>query len=590
MKIRLNLTAALLAVSLLVLCAAYRADAAPTLTAGGLLQFTSQSEFQQAFPGLPKEDFEESTIGNTAFASFPRPLNSSTSNAYFAAGDILPGLNITSTGTAASGYELGVIGGNYATWNNTSKSVMNENYFNLFTIEFTGSNVNAVGMDLVFILTTGNAEIKIYTTGNTLIDTITYTLGATPTFFGIYSSQPITKMTMAKTPNDNWVSIDNIQFGTLTPNVTFFTNQAAFEAAHPGLPKEDFEESGVADDSFLLFQSPLNSASNVPPAFVPGDIIPGLQIGLTALLSPADMVVMGSNGGPFPNDSKAVFAGMDVLDGLVIELTNYTAYAVGMDLSLTNINADATIVIYKPFGQILGVTTWSLLETAETFFGVSSNDVIAKIIILTNGGFEMVDDIQFGGSLADLTFYQTEADFRNASGTLLLEDFSEAPVPDNMANICNEPIDGSSNQPGCFAPGDILPNISFQTENSLYQGCPACMVLFGKMTGFDNTTPMIGVLSYPDLLEVSFSGRRVDFVGMKLGVTPYISVYGTDDALLGSAVNIPPASSLDFWGVVSQKPIGRITIYGAYLDDIMFGARFPWPMFLPAINGAPATP
>ncbi len=585
MNRRRNLTAALLAATLLVLCAAYPADAAPTLTAGGLLQFTNQTEFQQAFPGLPKEDFEESPVGSGSLLLCTAPINSLTDNNCFSPGDILPGLAIDTVSPPAVPSEaLSVAGNGY--FGVVSDTVGSGSVTTGLEISFSGSDIHAVGMNLSDSINI-NGTIKIYGPSDALLDTIIRPLTTTPAFFGLYSSQPITRITIEST---DWEFVDNIQFGTFAPNVAFYTSQAAFEAAHPGLPKEDFEESGVADDEFIGFQSPLNSASNVPPAFVPGDIIPGLQIGLTPPPSPSDLVVAGRDGVPFPaNDSKAVFAGKNVLDGLVIELTNYTAYAAGMDLSL-HINADATIVIYKPFGQILGVTTLPLLNSAETFFGVSANDVIAKIIILTDSGFEMVDDIQFGGSLADLTFYQTETAFRNAAGSLLLEDFSEAPVPDNMTTICNEPIDSSTNQPGCFAPGDILADVSFQTENSLYQDCPACLVLFGKMTGFDNTTPMMGVLSLPDLLEVSFSGGGVDFVGMKLSGPSIISVYGSEGTLLGSAVNNILVSPLDFWGVASKKPIGRITISSAYLDDIMFGAKFPWPMFLPAIHGAPATP
>ncbi|HBI16484.1 MAG TPA: hypothetical protein DDY20_13430 [Desulfobulbaceae bacterium] len=280
-------------------------------------------------------------------------------------------------------------------------------------------------------------------------------------------------------------------------------------------------------------------------------------------------------------------------DNLMTLFSGFNAYAVGMDLMPVipsgTANQTAFIAVYGRGGRILGTTTISLASTLETFLGLDSKHLIlgASVTIFNTPRYECIDNIQFGGFPKDLIFYQTETAFRNATGTLLLEDFSQGQVPDNMDNVCNEPIDSSTNQPGCFWAGDILPGISFQTENSLDPACPACMYVLGRnWGGYGNTTPMIYASTPdPDMLEVSFSGRRVNFVGMKLGVIAVIFVYGTDGTLLGSAVNnFPPVSPLDFWGVASRKPIGRITIYGAILDDIMFGARFPWPMFLPAIN------
>jgi len=450
---------------------------------------------------------------------------------------------------------------------------------------------------LVFIMATGDAEIKIYTTGDALLETFSaYALGSTPTFFGIYSNQPITRITMAKVPNDNWVSIDNIQFGTMTSDLTFYTDQSVFEAAHPGLPVEDFEESSIADTAIDSFPQPLYSTDSA--YFSEGDILDGLYISTVSTVNPSSsLFTVGGSYLVFYNTTKAVgtsYAG----DNLSISFSRYNAYAVGMELMFAALDGDATIVIYNNMGKILGVTRWPLFSSGETFFGVHSNDLINKMYILNNDRYEIVDNIRFGGLPDGLTFYSTEADFKKARANLPWEDFSESPVVDNTTNTCNEPVDIATNQAGCFVPGDIVPNISFQTEDSLQMSCPACMEVYGANSGsLGNMTPMLAV-QQPDFLEIAFSGKNVHYVGMDHYSNGLISVYGANDTLLGTAINNWSCGSavLDFWGVSSAEPISRITFDGggldpAYLNEIWFGGKFPWPSFLPAINGrSTATP
>ena len=583
---------------------AFQVYGAPTVTPGGLLLFSTHSEFEQALPGLPLEDFEESTIGDTSAGTLVRPLDSSTSNAYFSAGDIQDGLTITASGTLSPGSELVIAGGNHLTWNNTSKAISNNNLFNLFTIEFSDPDVNAVGMDLVFITSTGNAEMKIYTTGDTLIDTVIYALGATPTFFGIYSVQPITKITMTKTPNDNWVSIDNIQFGAVTSNLTFYTDQTAFEAAYPGLPVEDFEESPVAPGSQVIFGEPLENITNAPGAFAPGDIMDDIHVKTVFTATPSTALnVLGENyASLMGNPSKLVCSSAGLHDDLQIMLYNLTAsgveidtYALGMDLMQwhpsTYPPADCVIAVYDITGRLLGSTKMAVLAGKENFIGVFSKQPFLKVTMqFTGDDHECVDNIQFGGSPRGLTFYSTEADFTKARNNLPKEDFSKSPVTaTGPPLLCDEPIDSTTNQAGCFSPGDILPNITFQTEESLSPFCPNCLGLYGPNTGIlGNATPFLAV-NPPDLLEISFSGQRVHYAGMNLYLITLVSIYGPDDTLLGTTISYPAAPIFTFKGVRSFEPISRITITGvsgpSVLDYIMFGGKFPWAMYQPAING-----
>lgn len=574
---------------------------AMNLTPNGLFAYTSQSEFESAFPGLAKEDFEESTIGDIFGNAFPKPLNSSTGNAYFSPGDILDGLNITTEGTAVSGNELVIVGGNYSTWNNTSKAVSNNSLLNLFTIEFSGSIVNAVGMDLVFSSTTGDCVIKIYTNGDMLIETVTQALAVTPTFFGIYSTQPITKITLTKTPNDNRVVVDNIQFGTVSSHLTFYTDQNGFEAVHPGLTVEDFEESPVAPTTRVEFPAPLDKNTDVIGVFTPGDILDDIHIQPITISTPATALqVVGVNYlSLMGNPSKLVCQGAGGSD-LWVRFYNETAseyeldtYAVGMDLMqfapLGTAPQDAVVAVYDLYSKLLGSTTVSVLAGQGNFIGVDSIEAIVDITIQFIGSFppkECVDNIQVGGSPpAGLTFYSTEADFKKTRSGLPKEDFAESQVPDNTPQICNEPLDSATNETGCFAPGDILPNITFQTENSLLAACPACLNFYGANTSLGNTTPILNVLP-PDKLELVFSGKMVHFAGINMYSLALISIYDLNDTLLGSAVHYPLTIDLGFWGVKSAEPIGRITLWGGgYLSEVIFGGNFPWTMYRAAMNG-----
>ena len=572
----------------------FHVQATPTLTPGGLLTFTSQWEFEDAFPGLPIEDFEESPVISPGIVGFPEPLNDSTNvSGVFVPGDIQPGLAIQTVEGIHPSNGLFVIGSGH--FSNSSKAVGINWSSDTMDILFNGDDVYAVGMDLMLNIVAASVTISIYGPGNTLLDALSPTIQVTETFFGVYSTQPITHITIGSAGQAEIV--DNIQFGAVTSNLTLYTDQAAFESAHPGLPVEDFEESTIADTGVDFFAEPLDSStSNV--YFSPGDILEGLLIRTVSPFIPAS--ALATVGGAYlgaSNATKAIathFSG----DNLSIAFPGFNAYAVGMDLMFRDTDADATIIVYNIIGKILGVTTWSILSSSETFFGVYSNDLIGKIIVLNNIRIEFVDNIRFGGLPDGLTFYSTAADFKKARANLPWEDFSESPVVDNTTNTCNEPVDIATNQAGCFVPGDIVPNISFQTEDSLQMSCPACMEVYGANSGsLGNMTPMLAV-QQPDFLEIAFSGKNVHYVGMDHYSNGLISVYGANDTLLGTAINNWSCGSavLDFWGVSSAEPISRITFDGggldpAYLNEIWFGGKFPWPSFLPAINGrSTATP
>lgn len=594
---RLKITTILVGCSLLLLIvAAFQANAAPTPTTNGLLQFTSQSDFESAFPGLPKEDFEESPIGSGLVDICTGPIDNTTNQPpnCFVPWDILDGLSIDSD----PGHQPRIVGIGYASLTTTSVTLASHPLSDILSISFSGPEIYAVGMDLAAGTAGGTYQVKVYGAGNTLLETITSPAATTSgVFFGLYSPQPITKITL-----DNGINefVDNIQFGGTASTLTFYTDQSTFEAAHPGLPVEDFEESPVADTTLVVFAQPLDKTTNAPGAFVPGDILDDLHIQtITSTATATALQVVGDNFlGSMGNSSKVVCDGPGGTD-LDVRFFNQTAseveidtYAVGMDLwqwaPAVSLPRNSVVVVYDMLGRILGTTTVSIAAGQGNFFGVSSNQVIIKITFqLLGPDTECIDNIQYGGSVEGLTFYRTKDDFKKARSNLPVEDFSESPVPDATPVACSEPIDSTTNEAGCFAPGDILPNITFQTENSLNPACPNCLVVYGaNMPTVGNTTPMITV-SPPDLLELAFSGKNVHFTGLSMYSINIFSIYGPNDTLLGTSIRYPAVPPLlGFWGVESTKPISRITIWGgpALVNEVMFGGKFPWSMYRAAMT------
>lgn len=568
----------LIAAFLLLSLSAFQANAAPTVTTGGLLHYSSQAEFETAYPGLPVEDFEESTVVTSGV--FAQPLNSGTSNAYFSAGDILPGITITTEGGNNPGVELIVtVAGQYG-WTNTSKAITNNYETNNLTLDFSTSYTYTVGMDLFMrSQTSGSIDVNVYTDGNTLVDTVTVTLSSPPTFAGIHSPVRITKITFQPTTTE-FEGIDNIQFGG---GATFYTSQATFESANPGLPVEDFEESTIGDTGGDGMVGPINSTTT-NAYFTAGDILDGLQLNS---VPSNNIFTIGGNFSNWGNTSKTVGSNI-TSDYFQIDFLNNDiynprqVYSVGMDVMFLYSPQTATFVVYGPSGVILGVTEQAL-QTTASFFGVYSNQPISRIDIIDSSGVDsvMVDNIQFGGLPMGLTFYTSQTTF---PGGLKSEDFTESPVAESSVLQCDEPIDSSTNN-SCFSTGDITAGVSFSTVDSI--SCPTCMTVFGDNSVCGNSPKTLGTFPGGDRLQIDFSGK-VKTAGFYVYNSIFlVYVYGENDELLGSAYVTQYECAGGFWGVKSKKTITRLVLgqvpTTVYLDYVLFGGGFPWPMFLPAV-------
>ena len=552
--------------------------AAPTASTNGLLVFSSQAEFETAFPDLPKEDFEGGTTPAGGTTVCTSPIDNTTTCAGL---NIEDGLSISGPPTAT----MVVYGAGFGGWAPASTSLSTIFATDTHLIDFTGGNVNAVGFDLTGSAPT-TATVNVFGASG-LLDTLTVAITTiTPTFRGIYSVEPITQI-LINAPSIR--VIDNIQFGAIPSNLTFYTSQGVFTGAHPSLPVEDFEESGVTDTTYLNFTGPLDSASNIPGVFSPGDILPGLRInGLTSNA----MITIGGNyeqGGKNIGNTTKVVAVNSITDGQRFDFINYDAYAVGMDLMRAWNAGNVTMAVYGPYGILLGTTTQTI-QLSETFLGVYSNQPITRIEVLETTDVVLVDNIRFGGSPNGLTFFDSEASFLAAKSGLRVENFQESPVaPGGFKNL-PPPINSTTNVAGAFSPGDILPGISFQIA---HQSIGTQMVILGDGF-FGAPTIVIGPNTFADNLEMTFARKNIRYFGtdaMVLAGGPadmLFSVYDDHDNFIGSALRNIGTTSV-FLGFVSSKHVSRITITnpggaGELVDNVRFGA-FPWPTIMPAISG-----
>ncbi len=180
--------------------------------------------------------------------------------------------------------------------------------------------------------------------------------------------------------------------------LAFYTDQAAFEAAAPGLPVEDFEAGNVPPAGVTGCSDPYDSTTS-DACWSPGDLIPGFSIGSS---SGAGTVILGA--GVIGNTS--IVTGPDTfVDSTLVAFTDPNTFAVGMDLVLFPETLD--IDIFGVGDVLLGSTTGNATQ-AGSFWGVIAGQQIIRIEVSSpSGGGELVDNLQFGLGAPALTLSST---------------------------------------------------------------------------------------------------------------------------------------------------------------------------------------
>ena len=113
---------------------------------GGSVFFTyDRTELESRCPGLPEEDFEEANVPPGGITGFEGPLDSTSSNAVFSSGDIIPGVTFEGVTTLPDSLSVPAAG-HYGA---ASKFLLYNWSNSYMTIDFPAGTVNTVLMDVI---------------------------------------------------------------------------------------------------------------------------------------------------------------------------------------------------------------------------------------------------------------------------------------------------------------------------------------------------------------------------------------------------------------------------------------------------------
>ena len=212
-----------------------------------------------------------------------------------------------------------------------------------------------------------------------------------------------------------------------------------------------------------------------------------------------------------------------------------------------------------------------------------------------------------GPSGDGLIYYNDRTTFDAAFPGLPVEDFEAGLWADGNTLGCPAPFNTFTNN-NCFAPGGILPGVSFQDNPLNAAGGGSASGLAGVGAGaLGAISKNIATNTAADSFEILFS-PPVRAAGLDLihyfthGAVVNITLYDASNGLIGATEAIANNSGI-FWGVYSVTPIGRINIVSASgfegVDNVAFGeisactpaADIPWLVVNPvsgAISGSGA--
>lgn len=192
--------------------------------------------------------------------------------------------------------------------------------------------------------------------------------------------------------------------GQSKAGITTYGTRAAFDVAAPGVPVEGFQN---ADTSGTVgFNGPLNSSSNIPGVFSPGDILPGITI-TDSTPSSVDLFTAGP--GQSSNPTLAVgsnFPGSDSLELLFGPGVTALAFDLFQNFgggAQSGSNQTYQVSLYDTSNVLLGTYNTTVPSGSAGFFGATSDsDLIGRASIVgPNSAFEVVDNIAFGRAQAE---------------------------------------------------------------------------------------------------------------------------------------------------------------------------------------------
>jgi len=176
--------------------------------------------------------------------------------------------------------------------------------------------------------------------------------------------------------------------------ITFYGDRPTFDAAHPGLPCEDFQDF---TNVLLGCDAPANSGTSCPGGYNVGDIEPGLEIDCTQNSGPGlgGLVIISAG---FDGNPSITFGSNFFVDNTIVNL-NPAVAAIGLDIQCHFGSPSVNVDVFDG-GGVLVASTASACANAGTFLGMDSNAPggIGSIVINDPSGVsvETLDDVCFG--------------------------------------------------------------------------------------------------------------------------------------------------------------------------------------------------
>jgi hypothetical protein len=190
-----------------------------------------------------------------------------------------------------------------------------------------------------------------------------------------------------------------------------YATRAAFNAAFPGLPVEDFEEARVPASSSATMSGPLDINTN-NLIFHPNEILNGLRVNVPNTVSnPANMFVSGPGFATYVSHAISFNSATTPAPQITVDLYNGGVPSIGLDVT-SNPNGNSVTVTALSGVTILGSFLVANAQGAGTFFGISSDAQPITQLQFTNGNFYGVDNIALAvpepaALIASVTFAAT---------------------------------------------------------------------------------------------------------------------------------------------------------------------------------------
>ena len=177
---------------------AFRGTIGPT----NLVLFPDRTLFDELVPPANQscEDFEEGVI--PGLAAFPAPLDETTNNGVFAAGDIVSGLTISddpiNDSDGMGGAPDGLIGVPAGGFGNATQVVVSNTFADSTNLNFATPQT-FVAMDVVTFTAESNVEVTFFDDSDGVIDSLSGTVSPAGAFLGVQSDIPISRINIFST-------------------------------------------------------------------------------------------------------------------------------------------------------------------------------------------------------------------------------------------------------------------------------------------------------------------------------------------------------------------------------------------------------